>query len=151
MRSRQYCCPLEDITYNGMPLSVWFVARYEDADWRRKLAVYIDAKIRLRQLETAKRSIPPGGPSWSAWQRHIERLRRDADRDICHARKWFNSCLAALGPLMPVWKARPARATDGRIARQYKGKYTNDISFAERETRWAANCTPAPEPRRQVA
>ncbi len=41
---------------------------------------------------------------------------------------------------LPKWKARPAKATDGRIARQYRGQYTTEMSFDERMEDWRGRC-----------
>ncbi len=84
--------------------------------------------------------MPAGGPPWSAWQRHIERLRENRARTCRHYRKYLESCKAALGPQLPVWRPRPGKSCDGRIARQYKGKYTVDMTTDERIAAWIGAC-----------
>ncbi len=129
----------------------WHQEYETNPEWRAALMQYHALRRQARINRQLANAVSPGGSNpiyhkigdhWvkgmtasAKWAKHHKaRFRQTFAKQIKNAR-------ARLGCYeLPKWKPRPAKACDGRIARQYRGTYTTEMSFDERMEDWAHRC-----------
>lgn len=128
---------------------------YDDSpEFRAALAEYHELRKRARINRQLANAVTVGGTCPVVYRRvgeHWIKGKTAAARWAESQKRRFRESFAKRLKIarkkiggMKAWRPRPGKACDGRIARQYKGKYTDGLTFEERETRWICNVTPTP-------
>ena len=96
------------------------VARYHNAAWRELLNNYLALKEQLKQAKQVLSSTPPASAPWSAWTKHVKRMKSVRQSTVSSLTRKVAAARKALGTPIVVWKRRPLNAPRPKVVGTYQ-------------------------------